>query len=550
MFDWEKLCGVNQVCWVFFYKNFTRKRIDKLELGEYNKKWNNHSQKERMSDMKKFLATLLAAAMLCMGLPTFALTEEDFNAAMNADISSAQIKMTMKAEVTEMDKDVLQNIAGVELDAMPSATFAYDMVMVTNPEATKMQMKMDVTVETVPAVDLLDQVLMTSYIDFDITDPQAPVYKVILKTPDNEKYQVLDYTKLPGSGQMMEQITSMLESMSPENVEELNQQFAEFLPEVETEYKDNTATVTMNDEQIKEYIAGAMQGMKEVFGPTLSTILQTSQAQIPGVTADSPIDLTEQAETIIANIGTALKEVPLFAEDGLTASVTLDETTKQLQEMDCVIKIDTNLNELVSKVGTAVGMTEEELAPALEMLPVDKADFKGQLSMNMAFSNINDEELTVEFPELTEENAINLTEQMMIDINAVNIFYNGMKVEFPDEQPVIEDNRTLVPIRHFCNAIGISDDDIQYDDGVVTIKNGDTTITMTIGQQEVTIVENGETKNVTLDVPAIERNGRTLIPLRFISENFGCTVSYEEYTDSAGNITGSLVTVVPNTTEQ
>ena len=500
--------------------------------------------------MKKFLATLLAAAMLCMGLSAFALTEEDFNAAMNADISSAQIKMTMKAEVTEMDKDVLQNIAGVELDAMPSATFAYDMVMVTNPEATKMQMKMDVTVETVPAVDLLDQVLMTSYIDFDITDPQAPVYKVILKTPDNEKYQVLDYTKLPGSGQMMEQITSMLESMSPENVEELNQQFAEFLPEVETEYKDNTATVTMNDEQIKEYIAGAMQGMKEVFGPTLSTILQTSQAQIPGVTADSPIDLTEQAETIIANIGTALKEVPLFAEDGLTASVTLDETTKQLQEMDCVIKIDTNLNELVSKVGTAVGMTEEELAPALEMLPVDKADFKGQLSMNMAFSNINDEELTVEFPELTEENAINLTEQMMIDNNAVNIFYNGIKVEFPDEQPVIEDNRTLVPIRHFCNAIGISDDDIQYDDGVVTIKNGDTTITMTIGQQEVTIVENGETKNVTLDVPAIERNGRTLIPLRFISENFGCTVSYEEYTDSAGNITGSLVTVVPNTTEQ
>lgn len=146
--------------------------------------------------------------------------------------------------------------------------------------------------------------------------------------------------------------------------------------------------------------------------------------------------------------------------------------------MDCVIKIDTNLNELVAKVGKPVGMTEENLAELLEILPADKANFKGQLSMNMAFSNLNDETLKVEFPVLTDENSVDLTEMMMLDTNAVNVYYNGKKVDFKDVQPVIENDRTLVPIRHFCNALGISDDDIQYDDGIVTIQNGDTKMTL------------------------------------------------------------------------
>lgn len=68
-------------------------------------------------------------------------------------------------------------------------------------------------------------------------------------------------------------------------------------------------------------------------------------------------------------------------------------------------------------------------------------------------------------------------------------------------------------------------------------------MTLKIDAQDVVIEQGGETKNVTLDVPATEREGRTLVPLRFISENFGCDVLYEEFTDAAGNVTGSLITI-------
>lgn len=495
--------------------------------------------------MKKFLSVLLAGLLLCMSLSAFALTPEDFEAAGNAQFESAKVKMTVKAEVTEIDKEVLANLTGLELAALPSMELGYDMVMVVDKDMKKIQAKMDVTLQTVPTIPGMGQNLMTGWVDFDVTNAESPKYRVTMKTPENEKYQVMDYTRMPGGLQMIEQLQKMIETMTPERVAVWNEQLNTYLPEIKKEYKDNAEIVTLNDAQVKELIAGALKGMKEILFPMVNTMVGTSDVTVPGAAAVSPMELSEQTEQYIVSVLTALGEVKLFADDGIVATTTLDEKTKQLQSMDCVIKIDTNLNELVSKVGKTVGMTEENLAEVLELLPADKANFKGQLSMSMAFSNLNDETLKVEFPDLTAENSDNLTELMMLDVNAVNVYYNGKKVDFKDVQPVIENDRTLVPIRHFCNALGISDDDIQYDDGIVTIQNGDTKMTLKIDAQDVVIEQGGETKNVTLDVPATEREGRTLVPLRFISENFGCDVLYEEFTDAAGNVTGSLITITP-----
>lgn len=422
--------------------------------------------------MKKFLSVLLAGLMLCMSLSAFALTPEDFEAAEKEQFESAKVKMTVKAEVTEIDKDVLKNLTGMDFTALPSMELGYDMVMVVDKDMKKMQAKMDVTMQTVPVIPGMEQNLMTAYIDFDITNAESPKYRMIMKTPENEKYQVMDYTKIPGGLQMIEQLQKMIETMTPEKIQQWNEQLNTYLPEIKKEYKDNAEIVTLNDAQVKELIAGALTGMKEVLLPMVNTMVGTSDITVPGATAVSPMELSEQTEQYIVNVLTALGEVKLFADDGIVATTTLDEKTKQLQSMDCVIKIDTNLNELVAKVGKPVGMTEENLAELLEILPADKANFKGQLSMNMAFSNLNDETLKVEFPVLTDENSVDLTEMMMLDTNAVNVYYNGKKVDFKDVQPVIENDRTLVPIRHFCNALGISDDDIQYDDGIVTIQMG------------------------------------------------------------------------------
>ena len=494
--------------------------------------------------MKKFLSVLLAGLMLCMSLSAFALTPEDFEAAANEQVTSCVMKMTLKAEVTELDKEVLKTLTGTDFDALPSMEIGYDMVMVAEESLKKIQAKADLTLKTVPAIPFMSQEFGTVWVDFDITNAESPRYRAIMKTPESEKYQVMDYTKVPGGMQMIEQLQKMIESMTPEKIAEWNENLNTYLPEIKKEYRDNAEIVTLNDAQVKELIGGVLTGMKEVLMPMTNAMFGTTDITVPGAVAISPMDLQAKTEQDITAALTALKDVKLFADDGIVATTTLDEKTKQLQSMDCVVKIDTNLNELVSKVGKAVGMTEEDMADVLKELPADKANFKGQLSIGMAFSNLNDETLKVELPVLTDENSDNLTELMMLDVNAVNVYYNGKKVDFKDVQPVIENDRTLVPIRHFCNALGISDDDIQYDDGIVTIQNGDTKMTLKIDAQDVVIEQGGETKNVTLDVPATEREGRTLVPLRFISENFGCEVFYEEYTNEAGAVTGSLITIV------
>lgn len=486
--------------------------------------------------MKKIISMVLAGLMLCMSLSAFALTPEDFEAAMSEQFTSARMAMTMKAEITEMDAELLKELVGVDLTVLPSATLGYEMVMVTDQDMKKIQAKVDMTLETVPEVPFLDKNIATVYVDYDMTNVESPKYRTIAKLPDSEKYQVMDLTQLPEIDELMVQLEKMADLMTPEKTVELNEKISAYLPEIEKEYTENSEIISLNDAQIKEVINGLVPAMKEVILPLMGTMLDT----------EPELGLDEETEQYISNVFAALQEVQLFAEDGVVVTTTLDPETKQLQSMDCVIKVDTNLNELVSKIGKALGSTDEDLAWLQEELPADKADFKGQLSMNITYSNLNDENLTVEFPVLTPQNSEDMIIGMTCDRTAVNVYYNGTKVDFKDVQPVIENDRTLVPIRHFCNALGISDDDIQYDDGIVTIQNGDTKITLTIDEQEVDIETNGETKHVTLDVPATEREGRTLVPLRFISENFGCDVSYEEFFDELGNVTGCLITVTPS----
>ena len=91
----------------------------------------------------------------------------------------------------------------------------------------------------------------------------------------------------------------------------------------------------------------------------------------------------------------------------------------------------------------------------------------------------------------------------------------------------------MVPIRKFANAIGVSDENIFYDENTrqVSLTYNGSVINLAIGDVNASV--NGEP--VTLDVPAAEIDGRTLVPLRFISETFEYTVDYTE-DDSALNV--------------
>ncbi|MEW6182731.1 MAG: stalk domain-containing protein [Bacillota bacterium] len=101
---------------------------------------------------------------------------------------------------------------------------------------------------------------------------------------------------------------------------------------------------------------------------------------------------------------------------------------------------------------------------------------------------------------------------------APKVVLDGRQLSF-DVPPVIDQGRVLVPMRTIFEALGAN---IEWDGytRTVTAAKGQTTISLTAGSRLVSF--NGSP--ALLDVPAKIMNGRTLVPLRFVSIAFDAEV--------------------------
>ena len=103
----------------------------------------------------------------------------------------------------------------------------------------------------------------------------------------------------------------------------------------------------------------------------------------------------------------------------------------------------------------------------------------------------------------------------------ISVYLDNVQIEF-DVPPVIEEGRTLVPVRALTEAMGMS---VKWDEATQTVTiYGEEEIKITIGSKDAYI--NG--KRTYLDVPAKTVEGRTIIPLRFVAEMSGATVMFVE----------------------
>ncbi|NPV90915.1 MAG: copper amine oxidase N-terminal domain-containing protein [Firmicutes bacterium] len=92
----------------------------------------------------------------------------------------------------------------------------------------------------------------------------------------------------------------------------------------------------------------------------------------------------------------------------------------------------------------------------------------------------------------------------------------------PDVPPRVIDGRTMVPVRIVAEALGT---EVSWDDATKTVIacRGITVVRIPINSMTASC--SGE--EIGLDVPAQIVEGRTLVPLRFISEAFGATVEWD-----------------------
>ena len=104
----------------------------------------------------------------------------------------------------------------------------------------------------------------------------------------------------------------------------------------------------------------------------------------------------------------------------------------------------------------------------------------------------------------------------------ITVLLDDNKMIF-DVSPIIENGRTLVPLRAIFEALSM---EVLYDDGHITATREGLIINLTIGNSRAYV--NNEEK--TLDVAGRIVNDRTLVPLRFIGEATGLVVDYDDET--------------------
>jgi len=117
------------------------------------------------------------------------------------------------------------------------------------------------------------------------------------------------------------------------------------------------------------------------------------------------------------------------------------------------------------------------------------------------------------------------------DADEITVLVNGEKVEF-DVNPILENDRTLVPMRAIFEKLGAF---VGWDDETQTVfaTDGNAIITLQIDNNLMTkSYLNAENEAITLDVPARLVGDRTLVPVRAISEAFGCTVDWIDETQT------------------
>lgn len=109
---------------------------------------------------------------------------------------------------------------------------------------------------------------------------------------------------------------------------------------------------------------------------------------------------------------------------------------------------------------------------------------------------------------------------------AIDLYVDGKKIQ-TDSPPVIQNGCTLVPMRNIFEVLGAT---VNWDNTTRTANSSKNNTTVCLTIDSTTALVNGEKK--TLAAPACIINGRTMVPVRFISEAFDANVWWESETST------------------
>lgn len=196
-------------------------------------------------------------------------------------------------------------------------------------------------------------------------------------------------------------------------------------------------------------------------------------------------------------------------------------------------ELESKIEEIEAKLEALEGSDkDEEIATLLEELGTLKEQFS-EIKSLMKLKIREMQQVMREKYTLEEWNALMLNAEALEgypDIKVLpveNILMPGKNLKF-DVPPVIKEGRLLVPIRSISTALGA---EVDWDDDTktATIVYGGTTIIFVISEGTITV--NDEPVELEVDAEVIE--GRIVVPLRFIVENMGLEIEWDQETETA-----------------
>ena len=114
-------------------------------------------------------------------------------------------------------------------------------------------------------------------------------------------------------------------------------------------------------------------------------------------------------------------------------------------------------------------------------------------------------------------------------VEYVAVYLNGTTIDFPttDARPQIINDRTYVPVRKTCEALGLSIDWNSKTETMTLTRDG---VVISHTMRTNIVYVNGEA--VRFDTASINSNNRILMPIRMIAESIGANVQWDDPTRS------------------
>ena len=205
-----------------------------------------------------------------------------------------------------------------------------------------------------------------------------------------------------------------------------------------------------------------------------------------------------------------------YAINPLNWKTTSEVADKSFNKGACFTEYSGNIKEEIPEF---TGAYLDEKRGTLKVTDVDKEKYSSSM-FDEGVYHLNDYQFF--FRNLEENVKTRLLTYNEKYADRIDVFYNDEIVNF-DVEPIIENDRTLVPLRAIFETMGCA---VYYsiDNGkqIVSARRANDSLLLTIGENKMYF--NG--KEITLDVPAKIKDGRTLVPLRAISEAFECEVHW------------------------